>query len=179
MIPAATDTAAKTMRRTEEPLAWADDLREDLLKLSDPLSLKAPTARDVFNLPLLRIKAVLWFSSLCHLRIFAGQIEIVLHRSPAFPQIQHGPQRTSAVIFRPLDGCGQVKALCQIGSNGAGQGTASDVRVGGINAGSTEPGPRTVRIEKIVGVIDVMPAFEQDSTAVCAVDFFAAFSMSA
>jgi len=55
MIPAATDTAAKTMRRTEEPLAWADDLREDLLKLSDPLSLKAPTARDVFNLPLLRI----------------------------------------------------------------------------------------------------------------------------
>ena len=69
MIPAATDTAAKTMRRTEEPLAWADDLREDLLKLSDPLSLKAPTARDVFNLPLLRIKAVLWFSSLCHLQI--------------------------------------------------------------------------------------------------------------
>lgn len=103
MIPAATDTAAKTMRRTEEPLVWADDLREDLLKLSDPLSLKAPTARDVFNLPLLRIKAVLWFSSLCHLRIFAGQIEIVLHRSAAMSKVQHSSQRPGEVFLSPPD----------------------------------------------------------------------------
>ena len=94
----------------------------------------------------------------------------MLHGPPAFSKIKHSSQRTREIVFRPLDGDGQVKALGQIGGNGAGQSTAGAVGVWIVNVSSIELSPDAVPIEKIVGVIDIMSAFEEDSTAVGVTD---------
>ena len=86
----------------------------------------------------------------------------MIHRSAAFAQIEHGIQRAADVILGPLYRFFQRKALGQVGRDGAGERASGAVRIGVVDALPIKPLPVISRLQIIIGIIDLMPALDQD-----------------
>ena len=85
----------------------------------------------------------------------------MFHGAGSLAKIQHGSQRAGDIILRPLYCFRKSIALGQIGSNGAGKGTAGSMGIGIINALALEPVAFPICIEIVVSVIDTVPALNK------------------
>ena len=85
----------------------------------------------------------------------------MVHGPAARTKIQHGGQRAGDIALGPADSRFKTKALGEICGDGAGEGAAGAMGVGIVDALSLKPAERAPGIQKVVGVVDAVPAFQE------------------
>ena len=85
----------------------------------------------------------------------------MIHGAAALTQIQHGGKCAGNIILRSLHRGFQIVSLCQIGGDGAGEGTSGAVGIGVVDPLAVEPSHFFTGVQQIVCVVDVMTALQE------------------
>ena len=99
-----------------------------------------------------------------HILILSFHCKCVIHRTFSLTQIQHSRQGSGNVALRLIYRIFQRHAFGQIGGDGAGKGASGSVGVRIIDSLSLEPSQSVAGAQQVVGIVQVMAAFQINCT---------------